>query len=528
MKKNSWEKRVVYQIYPRSFNDSNGDGIGDINGITEKLDYLKDLGVTALWLSSIYCSPMNDFGYDVSDYYQIDPLFGSLKDFDNLLKRAHKRDIKVLMDFVPNHTSQEHAWFHESRESKRSSKRDWYIWKQPTKSGAVPNNWLSVFGGSAWQFDEKTGEYYLHSFDVSQPDLNWRNPDVVKEVKKIMRFWLKRGVDGFRVDVAYHLFKDLYFRDEPDNPEYQIGKQSQYHSLSHIYTVGLPETVQMLKKLHNVIDEYEDRFMVCEIYTFLKEIVNLYRIIDHHSFAPFNFSFLSLPWKAQDQKRFIDEFDEMIGDDYFPTYVLGSHDFPRIVSKLGEKQARAAALLQLTLRGIPFIYYGEELGMKNRHIPKDKLKDPIALHMKGSGFGRDPVRTPMQWDDSKHAGFSDVEPWLPLENEFRSRNVMAETMDKTSFFNLYTSILKLRSTRSSLSSGKYIPASCKNPDVFGFFRRDENEETYILANFSKESHETKLPRGHWNILLSTHLDTVGKIEKSTLKLRPFEAVILGE
>ncbi|PIZ62376.1 alpha-amylase [Candidatus Roizmanbacteria bacterium CG_4_10_14_0_2_um_filter_39_13] len=528
MKKNSWGARVVYQIYPRSFNDSNGDGVGDINGITEKLDYLKDLGISALWLSSIYCSPMHDFGYDVSDYYQVDPLFGNLVDFDNLLKQAHKRNIKVLMDFVPNHTSEDHAWFQKSRSSKRNDKRDWYIWKKPKSNGSVPNNWLSHFGGSAWKFDEKTGEYYLHSFDVSQPDLNWRNPDVVKEIKKIMRFWLKRGVDGFRVDVTYYLFKDPFFRDEPDNPDYKINKNSQYHSLLHIYTLALPETLQMLKKLHAVIDEYEDRFMVCEIYTFLKEIVNLYRIIDRQSFAPFNFSFLSLPWKAQDQKLFIDEFDEMIGDDYFPTYVLGSHDFPRIVSKLGENQARAAALLQLTLRGIPFIYYGEELGMKNRDIPKEKIKDPIALNTNGTAFGRDPVRTPMQWDNSKHAGFSDVEPWLPLENEFRSRNVATETKDKTSFLNLYKSILKLRNTRKSLTEGKYIPYASKNPDVLGFTRRSHAEETFILANFSTELQEVALPKGHWKILLSTRLDRVGEIKKSILTLQPSEAVILGE
>ena len=528
MKKNSWGTRVVYQIYPRSFNDSSGDGVGDINGITEKLDYLKDLGISALWLSSIYCSPMHDFGYDVSDYYNIDPLFGNLADFDNLLKQAHKRNIKVLMDFVPNHTSQDHLWFQKSRSSKRNIKRDWYIWKKPKLNGGVPNNWLSHFGGSAWEFDEKTGEYYLHSFDVSQPDLNWRNPDVVKEIKKIMRFWLKRGVDGFRMDVAYYLFKDPFFRDEPDNPDYKINKNSQYHSLLHIYTLALPETVHMLKKLHEIIDEFEDRFMVCEIYTFLKEIVNLYRIVDRQSFAPFNFSFLSLPWKAQDQKRFIDEFDEMIGDHYFPTYVLGSHDFPRIVSKLGENQARTAALLQLTLRGIPFIYYGEELGMKNGDIPKEKIKDPIALNTNGTDFGRDPVRTPMQWDDSKHAGFSDVEPWLPLENEFRSRNVMAETMDKTSFLNLYKSILKLRNTRISLTEGKYIPYPSKNPGIFGYIRRSHTEETLILANFSSEPQEAELPKGHWKILLSIRLDRAGIIEKSTVMLRPFEAVILGE
>ncbi|MBP9690507.1 DUF3459 domain-containing protein [Candidatus Woesebacteria bacterium] len=528
MKKNSWRGRAVYQIYPRSFNDSNSDGVGDINGITAKLDYLKELGVTALWLSSIYCSPMHDFGYDISDYYRVDPLFGNLEDFDRLLKQAHKRDIKIMMDFVPNHTSQEHEWFKKSRESKTNSKRDWYIWKKPKANGGPPNNWLSQFGGSAWEFDEKTEEYYLHSFDVSQPDLNWRNPHVVSEIISIMRFWLDRGVDAFRVDVAYHLYKDPFFRDEPDNPQYKINVHSQYNSLSHIYTVALPETLEMLKKLNGVVDLYEDRFMVCEIYTFLKEIVNLYRIIDHQGFAPFNFSFLSLPWNAQAHKQFIDEFDEMVGNEYVPTYVLGSHDFPRIVSKLGEKQARTAAVLQLTLRGIPFIYYGEELGMKNREIPKDKIKDPIALNTSGTAFGRDPVRTPMQWDTTQFAGFSGVEPWLPLETEFRSRNVAIEKQDSTSFLNLYTSLLKLRNTRASLTEGKYIPVAFSNPEIFGFFRRDAREETFVLANFSSAAQELELPQGSWTILFSTDSTKGHKNVKNTLTLKPFEAVVLGE
>jgi len=514
-----WGKRVIYQIYPRSFKDSNGDGIGDLNGIAEKLDYLKDLGVDAIWLSPIYRSPMRDFGYDISDYYNIDPIFGSLSDFDSLIKKAHGKGMKVLMDFVPNHTSFEHPWFKESRSSKNNPKRDWYIWKSPKKNGAAPNNWLSQFGGAAWELDKKTGEYYLHTFDVSQPDLNWRNSQVVEEILNVLRFWMRKGVDGFRVDVAYYLFKDPFFRDEPHNPTH-----TEHHI--HIYTIALPETLNMLKTLNSVINEFDDRFMVCEIYTFLHEIVNLYKIVDHQSFVPFNFSFISLPWNAQEQKKFIDEFDELVGHDYFPTYVLGNHDQPRIVTKLGEDAARTAALLQLTLRGIPFIYYGEELGMRNVKVPEKKAKDPMAVNMKGFNFGRDPERTPMQWNASRFGGFSSVEPWLPLEKKFKERNVASEEEDKKSFLNLYKSVINLRKTRKSLAGGRLVPLDFKNPNVLGFLRQKADEKTLVLANFSEEKQIVELPKGSWKTILSTKLDVENRKEKGQVKLRPSEGIVL--
>lgn len=489
---NNWGNRVIYQIYPRSFKDSNHDGIGDLNGITQKLDFIKDLGIDAIWLSPIYRSPMRDFGYDISDHYDIDPIFGTSEDFDNLIKQSHELDIKVLMDFVPNHTSTDHPWFVQSKSSKDDPKRDWYIWRSSQKRGKVPNNWLSQFGGSAWELDKTTGEYYLHTFDVSQPDLNWRNPEVVHEIQNVMRYWLNRGVDGFRVDVAYYLFKDPFFRDEPKNPLY-IGHKLHYDSLSHIYTIALPETLSMIKVLNNVVNEFPDRFMVCEIYTFLHEIVNLYKIIDHKSFAPFNFSLMSLPWNAPDQKKFIDEFDKAVGEHYFPTYVLGNHDQPRIATRLGDNSARLAAMLQLTLRGIPFIYYGEELGMGNVKIPKEKVKDPMAVKLKINNFGRDPVRTPMQWDNSEFGGFSEVDPWLPLEKEFKTKNVRAQENDKKSFLNLYKSLIKIRKSRPSLSEGKYIPLDFKNKNVLGFIRQKFQEKTLVLANFSQEDQSITLP-----------------------------------
>lgn len=408
---------------------------------------------------------------------------------------------------------------------KNNPKRDWYIWKPSNKNGAVPNNWLSQFGGTAWELDKKTGEYYLHTFDVSQPDLNWRNPRVVEEILNVMRYWMRRGVDGFRVDVAYYLFKDLFFRDEPNNPSH-TQHHMQYDSLLHIYTIALPETLNMLKKLNSVVNEFDDRFMVVEIYTFLHEIVNLYKIVGYKSFAPFNFSFISLPWNAQEHKKFIDEFDKLVGHDYFPTYVLGNHDKPRIATKLGEDAARTATLLQLTLRGIPFIYYGEELGMKNVKVPEEKAKDPMATNMKGLDFGRDPERTPMQWDASSFGGFSNTEPWLPLEKEFKERNVASEEEDKKSFLNLYKSVINLRKTRKSLAEGKFVPLDFNNPNVLGFFRQEANEKTLVLANFSEEKQTVELPKGNWQTILSTKLDVENRKEKRQLNLRPSEGIIL--
>ncbi len=526
MQDNKWGSRIIYQIYPRSFKDSNSDGIGDLQGIRNKLDYLKDLGIDAIWLSPIYPSPMHDFGYDISDYKNVDPIFGNLKDFDELIAKAHSINIKILMDFVPNHTSFEHPWFKESRSSKKNPKRDWYIWRGSDKKEKAPNNWLSQFGGSAWELDRTTEEYYLHTFDVSQPDLNWRNLQVVEEMLNTMRFWLERGVDGFRVDVAYILYKDPFFRDEPSNSNYLPEHHMIYDSLLHVYTTALPETIEMLKKFNEVINEFDDRFMVCEIYTFTHEIVNLYKIVDHYSFAPFNFSFISIPWNAFEQKKFLDEFDGLVGDKYFPTYVLGNHDQPRIATRLGDKAARSAALLQLTLRGTPFIYYGEELGMKNVDVPDEKVLDPIALNMKDFNFGRDPERGPMQWDKKEFAGFSDSEPWLPLEKDYTDKNVSSEKNDPKSFLNLYKKLIYLRKNLKALNSGKYIPLDLKNKNVFGFIREYDDQRVLILVNFSGEEQTAKLPKGNWRKILSTQMDTFEGIDKDQIIFMPSEGFIL--
>lgn len=526
MTNNKWGHRIIYQIYPRSFKDSNNDGIGDLQGIIEELKYLSDLGIDAIWLSPIYPSPMHDFGYDISNYRDIDPIFGDLEKFDELIKEAHKMNIKVLMDFVPNHTSSEHSWFKQSASSKDSPKRDWYIWAK-SDNKKPPNNWLSQFGGSAWKLDKKTKEYYLHTFDVSQPDLNWRNPKVVKEMLDTLRFWLKRGVDGFRVDVAYILYKDPFFRDEPVNLAYIPGTNMQYSSLLHVYTSGLPETLEMIKTFNQVISEFDDRFMVCEIHTHTAELIKLYEIINHQGFAPFNFSFISIPWNAHEQKQFLDEFDNLLGDNYFPTYVLGNHDQPRIASKIGSLSARSAALLQLTLRGTPFIYYGEELGMENVEVPFEKVRDPQAINMNDEKFGRDPSRGPMQWSKKEFAGFSNSEPWLPLEKNYADKNVYSENIDLKSFLNLYKKIIYTRRNLKALIYGKYKPLEFENKNIFGFIREFENEKALILINFSKDNQTIQLPKGEWKMVLSTYMDTPVRNIKNEFNLRPSEGFILA-
>src|SRR4051812_19163060 len=292
-----WQKVTIYQIYPRSFMDSNGDGVGDLRGIQSRLDYLEWLGVDAVWLSPIYPSPMADFGYDVADYTGIEPVFGTMADFDRLLADVHRRGMKLILDLVPNHTSDRHPWFLESRASRDNPKRDWYIWRDPAPGGGPPNNWLSVFGGGAWQWDELSGQYYLHSFAVEQPELNWRNPEVEAEVFDAIRFWLDKGVDGFRVDVIYYMIKDDQFRDNPPNPEFQPGDQP-YSSQLHIYNYNRPEVHDIIRRMRTLFDEYEDRVIIGEIYLPYPELISYYGANEDEAHLPFNFHLIHLPWKA--------------------------------------------------------------------------------------------------------------------------------------------------------------------------------------------------------------------------------------
>ncbi len=411
---------VVYQIYPRSFKDTDNNGIGDLAGITEKLGYLQWLGVDVIWLSPFYSSPMADFGYDVSNYEDVDPLFGSLNDFNHLVNEAHRRGIKIFMDFVPNHTSCEHLWFVDSRSSPASLRRDWYVWSDPGSGGGPPNNWLSIFGGPAWEFDTETKQYYLHTFLKEQPDLNWHNPEVRSAMKDMMRFWLNKGVDGFRADAVYWLAKDPELNDDAKNPHFDAARHNPYESLVHTNSRNGPKLFVYLKELAAVVAEYPDRFLVTEVTpehaSNTEEYLSFYTKIDPKVLAPFNFDGLELMWEASKFKRFIDGYQEVMKRGYLPVYVLGNHDKPRLASRIGPTEARAAALMLLTLPGMPFIYYGDEIGMENTKLLYHQHQDQVE-NVPHSNLGRDPERSPMQWTDAKYGGFSGIKPWLPLNTK---------------------------------------------------------------------------------------------------------------
>lgn len=372
-----WKTGVIYQVYPRSFMDANNDGIGDLQGIIGKLDYLQWLGIRALWISPIYPSPMADFGYDIADYTAIDAQFGTMADFDQLLQEAHRRELKVILDLVPNHTSDRHPWFIESRSSKNSPKRDWYIWHDGTADGSPPNNWKSVFGGDAWEWDGHTQQYYYHGFLKEQPDLNWWNPDVQEAMFDVMRFWLDKGVDGFRVDVIWHLIKDRQLRDNPPNPDYD-DTQSTYNQLLPAYSTDQPEVHDIVQKMRQVVDVYNDRLIIGEVYLPLQQLMAYYGPQRNGVHMPFNFQLLTLPWHAHEIAATIDQYEGALPAEGWPNWVLSNHDRPRVASRVGEHQALVAAMLLLTLRGTPTVYYGDEIGMRDVAIPAEEQQDPKA------------------------------------------------------------------------------------------------------------------------------------------------------
>jgi alpha-glucosidase len=474
-----WQKGIIYQVYPRSFQDSDGDGVGDLKGIIQRLDYLQWLGVNAVWISPIYPSPMADFGYDISDYTGIHPLFGSMDDFDELLQQAHQRNIKIVLDLVPNHTSHQHPWFLESRSSKDNPKRDWYIWKNARDDGSPPNNWLSVFGGPAWEWDEQTEQYYYHAFLKEQPDLNWRNPDVQEAMLKVMRFWLDRGVDGFRVDVMWHMVKDDQFRDNPVNPDYE-PHMADYEELLPVYSTDQPEVHDIVHKMRRLLDSYGERMMIGEIYLPIHKLVTYYGTDNNGAHLPFNFMLLSLPWEAQRIASAVAEYEGALPDGGWPNWVLGNHDQPRITSRVGIQQSRVAAMLLLTLRGTPTIYYGDELGMRDVPIPFDEVQDPQGLNMPGKNLSRDPARTPMQWDSSKGGGFTAGKPWLRLSTAANRVNVEAQKEDPYSHLFLYRKLIQLRQQEPALQWGDYKPVYA-NKQVLAYQRCVEGGKSFLIV-----------------------------------------------
>lgn len=522
-----WQKAVIYQIYPRSFQDSNGDGIGDLAGITQRLDYLAELGVGAIWLSPFYRSPMKDFGYDVADYCDVDPIFGTLEDFDALVAGAHERGIKVIVDWVPNHTSDEHPWFLESRSSRDNPKRDWYIWRDAKPDGSPPNNWGSHFGGSTWEWDEKTGQYYFHQFVVGQPDLNWRNPDVRQAMYDVLRFWMRRGVDGFRMDVINLIIK------HPDMPDQPLiagatgrAENDLYGRQEHLYDQDYEGIHEVMREIRAVLDEFPEKVAIGEVWLPLDRWKLYYGTAEQPELhLPFNFR-LTLPevrWEADALRHEIALIEAAVPPHGFPNYVLNNHDIKRFTTRIGQTQARVAALLLLTLRGTPTLYNGEEIGMVDGVIAEDQVQDPQGLIL-GVAYTRDVCRTPMQWDDSPQAGFTTGKAWLPVNPDYVTRNVQAQRADARSMLALYRKLIALRSQESALITGAY--ASVDAPQGVLAYTRSDDSATYLVALNLTGEVKTFTSAHTGQIVIDTGLQRAGEGFAGELTLAGHEGVLV--
>jgi alpha-glucosidase len=479
-----WQHAVFYEIYPRSFADSNNDGIGDLNGITSKLDYLKDLGVDAIWISPCFPSPQVDFGYDVSDYENIDPMYGTLADFDTLAASSKKHNVRIILDFVVNHTSDQHKWFLDSKSSKTAEHRDWYIWRDG-KGSQPPNNWTSTFGGSAWKFDPTTSQYYYHYFYAAQPDLNWRNPAVKDAMFDVTRWWYKRGVSGFRLDAVDTLYEDPNLKDNPERPgKNAFGDTNQEHK----FNTKLPEVHEALRGLRKVTDEYNG-VLIGETWTSDIAELNQYYGQDNNELQlPMDFLFTSV--NQLSPAEFRKQIAAVNSASGWPTFVISNHDIMRSYDRYGDGQhndeiAKLMAGLYLTLRGTPIMYYGEEIGMKtNTPTRKEDVKDPIGRTGWPKEKGRDGERTPMQWDESDNAGFSKAAPWLPVPPTAKTHNVADELKDPESILSFYKKLLKLRHTNRELLDGSYVPINQNDQNVLSYLRVYQDQAVLVALNMT--------------------------------------------
>jgi alpha-glucosidase len=492
-----WRHAVLYEIYPRSFQDSNGDGVGDLKGITSRLDYLHDLGIDAIWITPMYPSPGIDYGYDISDYTAIDPLYGSMADFDNLVAEAKKRNIRVIMDYVINHTSDQHKWFLESRSSRDNPKRDWYVWRNgkgetATEKGQPPNNWQSWFGHSAWQWDEKTRQYYYHYFYVQQPDLNWRNLEVHKAMDGVLDFWMKRGVAGFRIDAVSRLYEDPEMRDDPYLPGHNAYGD---RNIQHKYTDDLPQVHDVLKEVRSVVDKYPgDPVLVTEAdEPNVQALAKMYGNGDEVQ-LPMDFQIADV--NKLSAPRFRELFNEIENNPAHgqPEYFFSNHDQPRQWDRYGDgvhndRIAKLMAVLELTARGTPQMYYGEELGMRTTDPARvEDVHDPIGKLGWPKEKGRDGERTPMQWNASSQAGFTTAtKAWLPIPPTSAKYNVDAESKDPDSILNTYKRLLALRKNEPALRDGSQVSINNDDPDVFAFVRRSGDETVVVALNMSAKS-----------------------------------------
>jgi alpha-glucosidase len=487
-----WKEEVIYQIYPRSFADTNGDGLGDLPGIISRLDYLAHLGVGAIWLSPIYPSPDADFGYDVADHCAVDPRFGTLTDFDRLVREAHRRGIRIIMDLVLNHTSDRHPWFLDSQSSRQSPRRDWYIWRDPGQRGKPPNNWAASFGGSAWTFDSRTGQYYYHMFLPRQPDVNWRNTDVRRAQLDVVRFWQDREVDGFRLDVFNVYFKDAAFRANPRAPGLRAFDRQR-----HFHDANQPEMTPLLRELRGVLDRRES-YSVGETFTTTPMRGGCY-VGDDLLHAAFSFDFTGgpfrFPWRAGWLfSRIARREREFVGSRW-PTTVFSNHDLPRAATRYSrggtDEQAKLEMTLLLTLRGTPFLYYGEEIGMRDIRLRRAQIMDPPGRLYWPLYKGRDGCRGPMQWDDTASSGFSTSLPWLPVNRDYRSRNVARQAEDPDSIYTHTRVLIQLRKRHPALRSGALVLLSSSR-GVLSFLRKTPEETLLVLLNFSGKKRVTAL------------------------------------
>jgi len=525
-----WQHAVFYEIYPRSFADSNNDGVGDLNGITSKLDYLKDLGVEAIWISPCFPSPQVDFGYDVSDYENIDPMYGTLADFDVLASEAKKRGIHIILDFVVNHTSDQHKWFLDSKSSRTSEHRDWYIWRDGKAPGQPPNNWTSTFGGSAWKFDSTTNQYYYHYFYVEQPDLNWRNPAVKDAMFDVTRWWYKRGVSGLRLDAVDTLYEDPKLHDNPILPGVNaFGDPNEEKK----YNDKLPEVHDTLRELRKVADEY-NAVLIGETWTANIAELNLYYGKGNDELQmPMDFLFTTVnKLSPADFRKQIAAVDSASG---WPTFVISNHDIARSYDRYGDGQhndqiAKLMAGLYLTLRGTPIMYYGEEIGMKTTTpTRKEDVKDPIGRTGWPKEKGRDGERTPMQWDESTNAGFSTSSPWLPVPATAKTHNVADEAKDPDSVLSFYKKVLKLRRTNRALLDGSYVPLNENDQNVLSYLRAYKDQMVLVALNMSGAERKVNFEMSKHGFTSARSLVATGKssVNGDVVTLEPY-GVFIGQ
>jgi alpha-glucosidase len=524
-----WTEATFYEIYVRSFQDSNGDGIGDINGIVHRLPYLADLGVDALWLTPFYPSPQVDFGYDISDYRDVDPQFGTLRDFDRLVDEAHRLNLKIVTDLVLNHTSDQHPWFQESRHQRGSRKRDWYLWRDSAPGGGPPNNWSSAFGPTAWTLDQTTGQYYYHFFYPEQPDLNWRNPEVEAAMFDMVAFWMDRGVDGFRLDAIQTLYEADGLPDNPLKDEMRSGSKDE-RVQQWLYTTHQPETFAMLERLRAFVDGRDPNVVLigeaadCATY---EDLVPYYGCERPGVQLPFNFLFtLTERLSAQEFREHVRSVEAILEGERATTYVLSNHDLPRAIDRYAagtrhrERIAKLLAMLLLTLRGSPFVYYGEEIGMVTTEPKRlEDVRDPVGRRYWPVHKGRDGERTPMQWDASRFAGFSAAEPWLPVPSSASRRNVSSQLAEPGSILNFYRALLRLRRGSQALLHGSYAVVG-EDPNVFAYVRRAEDQTVLVGLNMSAE--RARVPGGELplkRLLSNVHAGSEGG------SMEPYEATI---